>query len=276
VAAIRLAGSAVVDPIFSTELTLLDPDGNEIALESEGLSDGSAFLRASEDLGPGDYVLEYRAPCATDAFVIPVTVTDGPLQVRSLGELTLEYSAYCPGETDNSDVGSMVRDFPPPVRVSVVPSEEASAHLAFIELQIQDDLGNEWTSGVLPSNPTVNPISMTRAAACAGSDTSVPVGHRTFSATAAIVDGEVLPTLTAEVDVLCLDCPEPQPPGPVDAGGPGSTSSGGATPDRGCSLRSSPVPAPGSGFLGALLFLACAALRLRATTLKRRPPHRAG
>ena len=229
-AAIRLMPPAGAGSVDVSELTFVDGSAVELALEVENLADGSAFLRAAEALDVGEYTLSYRPRCTTDVFDLPLTIIPATIEPTTLGELTVGYEAYCPGDTFDTSLGPVVRDYPPPIHMSIALSDEASRYLHFLALDFVDDQDGSWTSGVLPVGLLANPLLLTRASLCGGATPSAGPSLHTFTAVPRIVDGATLPTLTAEADVECLACPDVAVPDPSSgSSGSGGTSEGMAT-----------------------------------------------
>jgi hypothetical protein len=151
-------------------------------------------------------------------------VVAAPVDVSSLGDLTVEYEAYCPGETMDTSFGPVSRDYPPPIRASIARSDEAALYLPFVVLDFDDADNGSWHSGVLTGGALANPIVLSRGASCGGFNPSARPSRHTFTASSRIVDGPTLPTLTTEADVPCLDCPAVAiPPATGEAGGSGET-----------------------------------------------------
>jgi hypothetical protein len=181
-------------------------------------------------------------------------VSEAPPEVTSLGELALQHAARCPG------VAGVVE-----LRVAL--SEPAAPYQRFLALEVSDDLGTVWTEGVLPSELFANPIAMRGWSDCSDPGTilvlgpPVAPGLRTFLATASVVDGAVLQTISGELDVACPFCPITGIPTPVDAGTPSDTGppmlEGSSRPQRGgCSVTSHAGSTAGSRWLAVVLALA--------------------
>jgi hypothetical protein len=219
-AAIRLVTPGAPGPVDPSEVSLFDAMEREQIPEVEHLEDGSSFLRFTDDLDLGAYRLEYRPACG-DPFELSLTVSEAPPEVTSLGELALQHAARCPG------VAGVVE-----LRVAL--SESAAPYQRFLALEVSDDLGTVWTEGVLPSELFANPISLRGWSDCSDPGTilvlgpPVAPGLRTFLATASVVDGAVLQTISGELDVACPYCPITGIPTPVDAGTPSGTGSCGS------------------------------------------------
>ena len=225
-AAIRLMPPAGAGSVDISELTFVDADAVERALEVENLADGSAFLRANAALDVGEYTLSYRPPCSNEAFDLPLTIIPATTEPTTLGELTVGYEAYCPGDTFDTSLGPVARDYPPPIHASIALSDEASQYLHFLALDFVDDQDGTWTSGVLPVGLLANPLLLTRASLCGGSSPPASPPLHTFTAAPRIVDGATLPTLTAAADVACLDCPNVPVPDPSGGSGASAGASG--------------------------------------------------
>lgn len=259
--AIRVIPNPIVKTEADFSARLLDASAQEIQVLREAVGNGTYFLVAAQELAVGSYLLEYTDACESTAQKIDLAIVPTPALPQSIGTLTIKYETYCPGEMFDSPWGPLTKDYPPPFYFTFELAQELHAFGPFIRLHVERDWQQTSGKGGFPFYYDRFEIAYSQATAC-GVSPSVPTGHRIVTVTGEIIDGPTLPSVSAEADVTCLDCPFPVPIEPR------------STPVRGNGIDETPAigrqscsfgqTSAGSAFAAALGLVAFGVFRRRA------------
>lgn len=243
-----------------------DSEGAEVPFEPfQPAGSHGIFLRPEVVIEPGSYTLVYSDECTPGPLELPLLFVSGPPPPPSdqLGELVVQYEAYCFGETNSMGYS----DFPPLASVQLAASPDAEPYLPFMRVVLRDDTGTidyqAWGAARGVSASARSRCGSLSPSFATGPPTfMLPTGSRTFTLEAEILDGPRY-ELSTVAEIECAQCDAPFGGG---AGGEQATVDAGNGPLRrsdstGCALADNGARAAQPALFAMLIALA--ALRRR-------------